>query len=135
MLSPLHSAIDREEHEKYLFLPLYENTENPLTLQIVDFKITNFSLHLYVYNYDANKVIMQWTCTQRFYRIAQTKLLWLYRLHSIRGKKFCGCAHHLNMIVLLHRQFTEKHLQIWSKITKTMKDLSLKYFVLHGIVY
>ena len=30
MLAPLHSAIDREEHEKYLFLPLYENTENPL---------------------------------------------------------------------------------------------------------
>jgi len=30
MLVLLHSAIDREEHEKYLFLPLYENTENPL---------------------------------------------------------------------------------------------------------
>ena len=30
MLAPLHSAIDRGEHEKYLFLPLYGNTENPL---------------------------------------------------------------------------------------------------------
>jgi len=30
MLTPLHSAIDRGEHEKYLFLPLYGNTENSL---------------------------------------------------------------------------------------------------------
>jgi len=28
MLAPLHSAIDRGEHEQYLFLPLYGNTEN-----------------------------------------------------------------------------------------------------------
>ena len=33
MLAPLHSVIDREEHEKYLFLPLYENTENSLCPQ------------------------------------------------------------------------------------------------------
>ena len=30
MLTPFHSAIDRGEHEKYLFLSLYGNTENPL---------------------------------------------------------------------------------------------------------
>jgi len=30
MLAPLHSAIDRGEHEKYLFLPLYGNMENLL---------------------------------------------------------------------------------------------------------
>jgi len=30
MLALLHSTIDRGEHEKYLFLPLYGNTENPL---------------------------------------------------------------------------------------------------------
>jgi len=30
MLAPFHSALDRGEHEKYLFLPLYGNTENPL---------------------------------------------------------------------------------------------------------
>ena len=30
MLVPLHSVIDREEHEKYLFLPLYGNTEDLL---------------------------------------------------------------------------------------------------------
>ena len=27
MLTLLHSIIDRKEHEKYLFLPLYGNTE------------------------------------------------------------------------------------------------------------
>ena len=30
MLALFHSAIDRGEHEKYLFLSLYGNTENPL---------------------------------------------------------------------------------------------------------
>ena len=30
MLALFHSAIDRGEHEKYLFLPLYGNMENPL---------------------------------------------------------------------------------------------------------
>jgi len=30
MLAPFHSAIDRGEHEKYLFLSLYGNTENLL---------------------------------------------------------------------------------------------------------
>jgi len=30
MLAQFHSAIDRGEHEKYLFLSLYGNTENPL---------------------------------------------------------------------------------------------------------
>jgi len=30
MLAPLHGVIDRGEHEKYLFLPLYGNTENSL---------------------------------------------------------------------------------------------------------
>ena len=30
MLALLHSIIDRGEHEKYFFLPLYGNTENPL---------------------------------------------------------------------------------------------------------
>ena len=30
MVTPLHSTIDRGEHENYLFLPLYGNTENPL---------------------------------------------------------------------------------------------------------
>jgi len=29
MLAPFHSATDRGEHEKYLFLPLHGNTENP----------------------------------------------------------------------------------------------------------
>ena len=29
MLIPLQNAIDRGEHEKYFFLPLYGNTENP----------------------------------------------------------------------------------------------------------
>ena len=28
MLAPFHSAIDRGEYEKYLFLSLYGNTEN-----------------------------------------------------------------------------------------------------------
>jgi len=28
MFAPLHSIIDRGEHEKYLFLPLYGNMEN-----------------------------------------------------------------------------------------------------------
>ena len=30
MLALFHSAIDRGEHEKYLFLSLYGNTKNPL---------------------------------------------------------------------------------------------------------
>ena len=30
MLAPLHIAIDRGEHDKYLFLSLHRNTENPL---------------------------------------------------------------------------------------------------------
>ena len=30
MLAPLHSIIDKGKHEKYLFLPLYANTENSL---------------------------------------------------------------------------------------------------------
>ena len=30
ILAPLHSIVDRGEHEKYLFLPLYGNTENSL---------------------------------------------------------------------------------------------------------
>jgi len=30
MLTPFHSALDRGEHEKYLFLSIYGNTENPL---------------------------------------------------------------------------------------------------------
>ena len=30
MLAPLHSVIDRGEHEKYIFLPLYGNTEDSL---------------------------------------------------------------------------------------------------------
>ena len=30
MLAPFHRAKDRGEHEKYLFLSLYGNTENPL---------------------------------------------------------------------------------------------------------
>jgi len=30
MLALLHSTIDRGEHEKYLFLPPYGNTENQL---------------------------------------------------------------------------------------------------------
>ena len=29
MLAPLHSVIDRGEHENYLFLSIYGNTENP----------------------------------------------------------------------------------------------------------
>jgi len=30
MLAALHSSVDRGEHEKHLFLPLYGKTENPL---------------------------------------------------------------------------------------------------------
>jgi len=32
MLALLHSTIDRGEDEKYLFLPLYGNAENPLVI-------------------------------------------------------------------------------------------------------
>ena len=32
MLTPLHSIIDKREHEKYLSLPLYRNTENQLVI-------------------------------------------------------------------------------------------------------
>jgi len=36
MFAPFHSTIDRGEYEKYLFLPLYENMENPLmTVHII----------------------------------------------------------------------------------------------------
>ena len=30
MLAPLHSVVDKGEHKKYLFLPLYGNMENSI---------------------------------------------------------------------------------------------------------
>ena len=41
MLAPFHRAKDRGEHEKYLFLSLYGNTENPLVVACAPGKISN----------------------------------------------------------------------------------------------
>jgi len=47
MLASLHSAVDREEHEKYLFLPLYEKAEHSLVTVRAPESISHSCLTIY----------------------------------------------------------------------------------------
>ena len=84
------------------------------------------------WNYECMKILnlFAYNCYRIVQNIWESKFLWLHHLGSIRREKLCSCHHHLYKIVLHYRQFSFADKQI----TKTVKALSLEYFVPYGIM-